>query len=405
MAGEPPGVYRKMVQGKYKVICTGKAAPGRDREDVKRKLARLLEMDAARVERLLAGKPVLIRKNIDAGSAERWKTAFEGAGASAETDSSAGGSAPALARKPKLVSPEISHGAVAFAPKRCPKITGFEGGINLNRGDAGEIFFDHIRLLAAYSVSVEGEMKHRLLIFLKDQRRPFVIESTGIRYRDFPDVRSSSVLASLRNLLVYILNHNPDVAVDESTYAFLEGGRPHSAGSDETALATALGKLLLHGEHGEGTAGTAPAAPASATTDTVFRPVFQEVSPSQESRISRKVLVGILAAVGMLVLLGALAAFLVPAYFASQEVESADTLARSELANACTMAMKYTIQHPEVLMTDESLAALGYAVPESIELTVVDGRWDSLSMRARHRNGSRLYAADKYCYVTEVSGQ
>jgi hypothetical protein len=121
--------------------------------------------------------------------------------------------------------------------------------------------------------------------------------------------------------------------------------------------------------------------------------------------MSRKVLAALLAAVGTLVAAGIIAALLVPAYYASKEVESADALARAELANACAMAMKHTIQHPEVVMTKEGLAGIGYAAPEDIELTVVDGRWDSLSMRARHSGGSTLYASDKYCYVTEAAGR
>jgi hypothetical protein len=420
-----------MAERKYRVICTGEAVPGREPGEVKEKLAGLLKKDVATVGRLLAGRPVLIRKNLDAGSAERWKAALEAAGAlcrierveevpppgaggegaghpagpSPESDSSASEGAATIRKKPRLVSPEPAHGAVAFAPKRCPKITGFEGGINLNRADAGGVFFDHIRLLSAYSVSVEGEMKHRLLIFLQDQRRPFVVESTGIRYRDFPDARSGSVLASLRNFLIHLVNHNPGVAVDEATWDFLEGGRPRSAGSDETALATSLGKLLLHGEQGEGPEGTAPAPPPHAQTGRVARPVLPVAEPSRGPRMSRKVLAALLAAVGTLVAAGIIAALLVPAYYASKEVESADALARAELANACAMAMKHTIQHPEVVMTKEGLAGIGYAAPEDIELTVVDGRWDSLSMRARHSGGSTLYASDKYCYVTEAAGR
>ena len=66
---------------RYNVIFDGKTTRGRDVGRVKESLKSLLKTDDRGIDRLFSGRPVIIRKNVDAASAEKFQKAFEGAGA------------------------------------------------------------------------------------------------------------------------------------------------------------------------------------------------------------------------------------------------------------------------------------------------------------------------------------
>ena len=65
----------------YNVVFEGKTVPGKDIGSVKEQLMTLLKSDAGNIERLFSGKPVVIRKNADPETAEKFRKAFEAAGA------------------------------------------------------------------------------------------------------------------------------------------------------------------------------------------------------------------------------------------------------------------------------------------------------------------------------------
>lgn len=65
----------------YNVVFEGKTVPGKDIGSVKKQLMSLLKIDAPRIDRLFSGKPVVIRKNADSETAEKFRKAFEAAGA------------------------------------------------------------------------------------------------------------------------------------------------------------------------------------------------------------------------------------------------------------------------------------------------------------------------------------
>jgi len=65
----------------YKIIFEGKIVPGKDIDSVKKKLMDLLNLDEMVMKRLFSGKPMVIRKNVDAETAENFRKAFEIAGA------------------------------------------------------------------------------------------------------------------------------------------------------------------------------------------------------------------------------------------------------------------------------------------------------------------------------------
>jgi len=66
---------------KFNVVFNGKTKPNQDIEDVKQRLATVLKLDALGIARLFGGSAITIKKNVDAGTAEKYNQAFKGSGA------------------------------------------------------------------------------------------------------------------------------------------------------------------------------------------------------------------------------------------------------------------------------------------------------------------------------------
>jgi len=65
----------------YNVVFEGKTVAGKEIDSVKERLMSTLKTDAQGIDRLFSGKPVVIRKNADPETAEKFRKAFEAAGA------------------------------------------------------------------------------------------------------------------------------------------------------------------------------------------------------------------------------------------------------------------------------------------------------------------------------------
>lgn len=73
-----------MAESNFDVIFQGQLLPGTDGVVVRAKLAALFKIDAARVEAMFSGQRVVIKKNVDAATAETYVAALNKAGAAAE---------------------------------------------------------------------------------------------------------------------------------------------------------------------------------------------------------------------------------------------------------------------------------------------------------------------------------
>jgi uncharacterized protein YbjQ (UPF0145 family) len=65
----------------YHIIFEGKVLPGKDVDSVKKALMALLKADTKAIDRLFSGKPVVIQRNVNEEIGERFRKAFEKAGA------------------------------------------------------------------------------------------------------------------------------------------------------------------------------------------------------------------------------------------------------------------------------------------------------------------------------------
>ncbi len=65
----------------YNIVFEGKTVPGKETALVKKALMNILKADEQSIDRLFSGKRVLIRKNVEAGTAKKFLKAFEDVGA------------------------------------------------------------------------------------------------------------------------------------------------------------------------------------------------------------------------------------------------------------------------------------------------------------------------------------
>ena len=71
----------------YEVAFSGAIIEGADIEQVKAKVGAMFKADAAKLAHLFSGKRVVIKKNIDQATANKYKTALTNAGADCEVKS------------------------------------------------------------------------------------------------------------------------------------------------------------------------------------------------------------------------------------------------------------------------------------------------------------------------------
>lgn len=84
-----------MSQNLYNVVFRGMLTGTKSEDEVKVELAALFKASAEKIEALFSGKPVVIKRNIDAATATKFRAAFERAGAFCELVKAEEAAAPA----------------------------------------------------------------------------------------------------------------------------------------------------------------------------------------------------------------------------------------------------------------------------------------------------------------------
>ncbi|AGI23328.1 hypothetical protein H681_07260 [Pseudomonas sp. ATCC 13867] len=69
---------------RYEIAFSGRTVPGAQLDSVKANLAKLFQADAQRIELLFSGRRMVIKNNLDAVSAEKYRSVIERAGAIVE---------------------------------------------------------------------------------------------------------------------------------------------------------------------------------------------------------------------------------------------------------------------------------------------------------------------------------
>jgi hypothetical protein len=90
-------VWIGLMSERFRLLFRGEVLEGQHKAVVKKRLAKLLGIEDARAERLFAGKPVVIKKDVDQATAARYQAEFKSAGARLRV---VGGTSPAAAASP-----------------------------------------------------------------------------------------------------------------------------------------------------------------------------------------------------------------------------------------------------------------------------------------------------------------
>lgn len=69
---------------RYEIAFSGRTVPGAQLDSVKANLARLFQADTQRIELLFSGRRMVIKNNLDAAAAEKYRSVIERAGAIVE---------------------------------------------------------------------------------------------------------------------------------------------------------------------------------------------------------------------------------------------------------------------------------------------------------------------------------
>ena len=128
-----------MTDGKFDLVFRGELVPGADLAQVKSNLARLFKMDPTKVEKLFAGKAIVLKRNMDLDAAGKYRVAIKKAGARVDTIPSR----PAEPAQPKGVaepqpqrqaarspSPQPATDAREPAPP-LPEVSEVDGGLSM----------------------------------------------------------------------------------------------------------------------------------------------------------------------------------------------------------------------------------------------------------------------------------
>ena len=98
----------------FEVAFSGELVPGADAAQVRANLARLFQADPQRIAALFSGRRTVIKSNLDAASAEKYRLTLERAGARVEVSPLA--EVPVAAPAPAPAPAPVAAPAPAAAP-------------------------------------------------------------------------------------------------------------------------------------------------------------------------------------------------------------------------------------------------------------------------------------------------
>jgi hypothetical protein len=107
----------------YEIAFAGQIMPGAQAEQVKENLARLFQADAQRIALLFSGRRIVIKSNLDAAGAEKYRATLERAGAIAIVQA-----LEAQIEEVELAPPPVPQAAAAPVASAAPAATSSRPG-------------------------------------------------------------------------------------------------------------------------------------------------------------------------------------------------------------------------------------------------------------------------------------
>ncbi len=109
---------------RFEIAFSGQLVPGAQLEQVKANLTKLFQADAQRIALLFSGRRIVIKSNLDAAGAEKYRATLERAGAmvevaalDAEVEEVELAPPPVAAEAPKTAAPGSEAGRLKVAPR------------------------------------------------------------------------------------------------------------------------------------------------------------------------------------------------------------------------------------------------------------------------------------------------
>ena len=96
----------------FEVAFSGRISEGANLQEVKERIGKMFNADGAKLDQLFSGRRIVIKKNIDQQTAQKYKSAFQQAGAECEIET-----ASAVPAKPVSATPEPAAPPSTAAPK------------------------------------------------------------------------------------------------------------------------------------------------------------------------------------------------------------------------------------------------------------------------------------------------
>jgi len=101
----------------FEVAFSGQISDGANPDEVKGKVGKMFNADADKLAQLFSGKRIVIKKNVDLATANKYQTALNRAGAECEVVQTGGGAtAAAAAPEPTAEAPAAAKPAAEEAP-------------------------------------------------------------------------------------------------------------------------------------------------------------------------------------------------------------------------------------------------------------------------------------------------
>ncbi len=97
----------------FEVAFSGQISEGASADEVRAQIGKMFNADEAKLAQLFSGRRVVIKKNIDQATADKYRTALNRAGAECEVAAMGGGAA---ASQPAAATPAADTPASAAAP-------------------------------------------------------------------------------------------------------------------------------------------------------------------------------------------------------------------------------------------------------------------------------------------------
>lgn len=238
----------------YLIQFQGDIADGFSIGDVKHNLAALFKAPPEKIEKLFSGTPAVIRKNVDRATALKYQAAMKKAGAisrvipvkSADTEPKP--LAPDKTKQPgvpAVITVKNVPGELAFSPILCNTLSGNASSLDLNRPDMRDVPFSSIRLVSVFreQPDPDGPATDSLALFLEDSKRPFLVGTDHIRFKDFPGVAGQNTVRSVQNFIGFLFRNNRDLGIDHKTELFLRESE-YIVIENQSGHLTSIGKAL-----------------------------------------------------------------------------------------------------------------------------------------------------------------